>query len=147
MLVLLLLLNTFFLETFTGTFSCRHNKLKEVLYTIINWFISVWGTPSSYFFLQNFTGVKVSVYFGRKSLTDHFFTGDWRLLAGALFYSFFWRKFIFLVILVPWRSATNWTLRAPPENLQRNLTASKRPLPPKQRHHPKTTQKRNQTGN
>lgn len=60
MLLLMFLLNTFSLETFAGTFSCRQNKLKELLPAIIHWFISLWGTL--YCFLQNFAWVTQSIF-------------------------------------------------------------------------------------
>lgn len=49
-----------FLETFSGTFSCGQNKLRELLSAIIHCFISLWGTRHC--FLQNFAWVRESTF-------------------------------------------------------------------------------------
>jgi hypothetical protein len=83
-----------FFRKFSGTFSYRQIKLKDLLFAIIHWLISLWGTL--YCFLQNFARVIDSIFYGRKSLTDKIFAGDCRLLAGALIYICFRRQFKFL---------------------------------------------------
>lgn len=60
-----------FLETFSGTFSCRQNKLKELLSAIIRWFISFWGTL--YCFLHNFAWVIESIFMAENPSQIRFF--------------------------------------------------------------------------